>query len=321
VKPVIRRTSKDWILLNLGKISKSRGDSLWKIARRFGMKMEALAKLNGLDTDEILHAGRPLKVMVFSSHDLTVDSSPPDPAENPPLLLDQIRMVDGRPVPRWLVRDFAAEVLENQPLKAEKVVGANGIERMAVSVEFKLVSNHLEVRARKYPPLVLGHAEKHKLDQAMIMAIIHTESVFNPRARSRTPAYGLMQLVPYGGGREAYRMIYGRNRKLTPQYLYDPKNNIELGTAYFNILENRYMGEINDPTSRAYCAVAAYNAGASNVGKAFISKKSIKQAMPKINSLEPPEVYERLVDALPFKESRNYVCKVLKRVKLYREWQ
>lgn len=307
--------------MNLGKISKSRGDSLWKIARRFGMKMEALAKLNGLDTDEILHAGRPLKVMVFSSRDLTVDSSPPDPAENPPLLLDQIRMVDGRPVPRWLVRDFAAEVLENQPLKAEKVVGADGIERLAVSVEFKLVSNHLEVRARKYHPLVLGHAEKHKLDQAMIMAIIHTESVFNPRARSRTPAYGLMQLVPYGGGREAYRMIYGRNRKLTPQYLYDSKNNIELGTAYFNILENRYMGEMNDPTSRTYCAVAAYNAGASNVGKAFISKKSIKQAMPKINSLEPPEVYERLVDALPFKESRNYVRKVLKRVKLYREWQ
>jgi membrane-bound lytic murein transglycosylase C len=297
-----------------------RGDSLWKIARQFRMKTEELAELNGLAADKTLNPGRPLKVLVYSSHDLTLDSTPRSPSKVP-LLLDQIRMVDGRPVPPWLVREFAAEVVGDKPLASKKVVGADGVERLAVSVSFKLVSNHLEVRARKFHPLVQDHAQKHALDPAVIMAVIHTESVFNPRARSRTPAYGLMQLSPSTGAREAYRMLYAKKQKLTAQYLYDPKNNIELGTAYFNILENKYMGKILDPKSRTYCAVGAYNAGAANVGRAFISKQSFTQATPVINRLKPAEVYARLVESLPFRESRNYVRKVFNRTRLYREWQ
>jgi hypothetical protein len=49
-----------------------------------------------------------------------------------PLLLDQIRMTDGRPVPRWLVTGFVKEIVERKPPETEKVVGEDGIERMAV---------------------------------------------------------------------------------------------------------------------------------------------------------------------------------------------
>ncbi len=296
------------------------GDSLWKIARRVRMKTKELAKLNGLVKDAVLPVGLPLKVMVYSSHDLTLESAP-QPKAKDPLLLDQIRMADGRPVSQSLVREFVTELVGNQPSEIEKVTGADGITRLAVGVKFKLVSNHMEIRARKFHPLVLSYAKKYKLDPAIIMAIIHTESVFNPRARSRTPAYGLMQIVPHSGGTEAYRTIYGKKRKLTFHYLYDPENNIELGVAYFNILKNRYMGKILDSTSRTYCAVAAYNTGASNVGRAFVSKKSINLAAPVINSLGPQEVYARLVGSLPFKESRNYISKVLKRALMYEKWQ
>lgn len=295
------------------------GDSLWKIARRFRMKIEVLAKLNGIATDTILSIGRPLKVMVFSTHDLTLDSNPP-PMATDSLLKDQIRMADGRPVSQWLVKSFAKEVVGNQPPSTKTVFGADGIERLVVSVEFKLVANHLEARARKFHSLVLSQAEKYELNPALIMAIIHTESMFNPRARSRTPAYGLMQLVPHSGGRDAYRKIYGKNKKLTSKYLYDPQNNIELGVAYFDILRNNYMKAILDPSNRTYCAVAAYNAGPSNVGRAFIPKKSIQKATPIINRMKPQDVYARLVDTLPSKESRNYVRKVLKRTSLYQEW-
>jgi LysM repeat protein len=319
-------TGQNDVVATLSKVVKEvrvylvrQGDSLWKIAQRFRMKTEALAKLNGIAIDTILSVGRPLKVMVFSSHDLTLDSGP-IPVAKDPLLKDQLLMVDGRPVSQWLVRDFAEEVVRGQRLSTKTVLGADGIERLAVGVEFKLVANHLEVRARKFHPLVLSHAEKHELDPALIMAIIHTESMFNPRARSRTPAYGLMQVVPHSGGRDAYRKIYGKKQKLTSKYLYNPKNNIELGVAYFDILKNKYMKAILDPTSRTYCAVAAYNAGASNVGRAFIPKKSIRKATPVINRMEPQEVYARLVDNLPSKESRNYVRKVLKRTSLYQEW-
>ncbi len=296
-----------------------KGDSLWKVARRFNMSVEALAKLNDLDEKATLATGQPLKVIVFASHDLTLDSSP-RPQSDDPLLLDQIRMVDGSPVPRWMVRDFAAEVVESPARKTIKVIGADGFERQAVSVEFKLVANHLEIRARKFQPLVSFYAEKYKLDPAVIMAIIHTESRFNPRARSRTPAYGLMQLVPTSGALDAYHKLYGENRQLTSKYLYDPKNNIELGAAYFNVLKNSYMKSIQDPASRTYCAVAAYNAGAANVGRAFIEKKSIQKAAPVINNMDPQEVYTRLVDDLPYTESRKYVKKVVTRRKTYRSW-
>jgi peptidoglycan lytic transglycosylase C len=296
-----------------------RGDSLWKIAQRFDMTTKTLSTLNELSRDTVLPVGLPLKVMVYTSHDLTLASSP-QPRANAPLLLDQIRMADGSPVPQWLVRDFAMEVVSNQT-QTQKVLGEDGIERLAVSVEFKLVSNHLEVRARKFQPLVQTYARKHALDPALIMAIIHTESMFNPRARSSTPAYGLMQLVPHSGGREAYQVIYGQNRKLTSQYLYDPKNNIELGAAYFDILVNRYMKSILDPISRSYCAVAAYNTGSANVGRAFVSKKSINQAIPVINSMEAPQVYSRLIEKLPFRESRKYVRKVIDRARLYEHWE
>lgn len=296
-----------------------KGDSLWKIGKRFRMTTEQLAELNGVNIATTLSVGRPLKVKVFSSHDLTLESPPPTPGKDP-LLLNQIQMVDGRPVPHWLVKDFAAEIVGSKPVKTEKIIGADGFERLAVTAEFKLVSNHLEARARKFQPLVWSYAEKHNIDPALIMAIIHTESMFNPLARSRTPAYGLMQLVPHSGASDAYLKIYGQKRKLTSKYLYDPKNNIELGVAYFNILKNSYMKSIEDPISRNYCAVAAYNAGAANVGRAFVPQKSMKMATPVINSMEPQEVYARLVGELPFKENRKYIQKVLSRSDIYSKW-
>ena len=295
------------------------GDSLWKIAKRFGMQITELAKMNEMGTDEILQVGRPLKVKVFSSHELTLDTTK-RPMATHPLLIDQIRMTDGRPVPHWMVKEFVTEVVNKQPPGTENVIGEDGIERMAVVVSFKLVENHIEARARKFQPIVLTHAVENNLDPALIMAMIHTESFFNPRARSNAPAYGLMQVVPHTAGEEASIEIYGRKRRLTPQFLYDPANNIQLGTAYFNILKSRYMGSILDPTSRTYCAVAAYNAGASSVGRAFIPKKSINKATAVINSLKPKDVYDRLVNALPTRESRRYVRKVLTRVSKYSEW-
>jgi len=296
-----------------------KGDSLWKISRRFGMKTEDLCRLNNFRKEETLQVGQPIKVLIYVSHDLTLDSEPEN-RSNGPLFLDQIRMVDGSPVSPSMVSNYAGELLENHPPKKKKVTGRDGIERLSVSVEFTLVTNHVEIRARKFYPMVRKQAEKYNIDPAVVMAIIHTESMFNPMARSNTPAYGLMQLVPHGGGLEAYYAMYAESQKLTPQYLYDPENNIELGTAYYNILKNRYMGLIDEPVSRKYCAVAAYNAGASNVGYAFISEKSINLAAPEINRMDSQQVYQKLIEKLPFKESRDYVRKVFTRIKLYRDW-
>jgi hypothetical protein len=295
-----------------------RGDSLWDIARQFDMDYRTLATINGLKSGAILQVGRPLKVAAMASRELRLDLTSRVLA-NHPSLLDQIRMIDGRPVPHWMVTDYMADIIDKRsPEAGDPDWGAGRHLPLTVVIHFQLVKNLLEGRARLYQPLVVTHAEKYDLDPALVMAMIHTESAFNPKARSNASAYGLMQLVPQTAGREAYFRIYGQRRTLTPEYLFDPDNNIELGTAYLHILSSRYLGAIADPLSRIYCTVAAYNAGPASVSLAFITAPSIRQAAPVINSLKPSEVYKRLVEALPSIESRNYLRDVVKRFRRYR---
>ena len=293
-----------------------RGDSLWDIARQFDMDYRTLATINGLKTGAVLQVGRPLKVAVSSSRELALDLTSGALA-NHPSLLDQIRMIDGHPVPHWMVTDYVADIIDKRSPQAENRDWEVGMEPLTIVIHFQLVKNLLEGRARLYLPLVVTHAEKYDLDPALVMAMIHTESAFNPNARSNASAYGLMQLVPQTAAREAYYRIYGQRRMPTPEYLFDPDNNIELGTAYLHILSSRYLGSIADPLSRIYCTVAAYHAGPSSVGRAFIAEPSIKQAALVINRLTPAEVYKRLVEALPSVESRNYLRNVVKRFHRY----
>lgn len=255
----------------------------------------------------------------YVSHDLTLGYERKASTENP-LLLDQIRRTNGKEVALDEVENFTNEVVNIRTISHKKVKGSDGINRQAVSVKFDLAPNHLEIRARQFYPIVKASALKYNLDPSIIMGIIHTESMFNPRARSQTPAFGLMQLVPGTGAREAYAKIHGISKSPSAKYLYDPQSNIQLGVAYFDILLNRYMNQIDHPESRTYCAVAAYNAGAANVGRAFTPYKSIKKASPVINKLQPSEVYDRLVEDLNIKEARLYTRKVLTRSVLYSSW-
>jgi len=297
-----------------------KGDSLWKIGEKFNVSNKIIAQMNNIPKDATLQIGQKLLIPKPSPHPLKLDEKP-KPNARDPLLLGQIRMSDGRLVSKDILPDYARELVQSKDFKVEKIKGADGNERLAVALEFQLIPEHLEVRAKRYRPIVQDYAEKYSIYPPLIFAVIHTESAFNPRARSGTPAYGLMQLVPRGGARDAHRMIHGKDRLLTPKYLYKPKNNIELGTAYLHILANRYMKAVHDPTSRMYCAIAAYNAGAANVGYALIGSKSMQKAIPTINRMEPEAVYVKLTQSLPFKESRSYVKKIRARIPLYERWK
>jgi len=297
-----------------------KGDSLWKIAEKFNVSNKIIAQMNNISKDATLQIGQKLLVPEPSPHPLKLDKKPKTNALDP-LLLGQIRMSDGRLVSRDILPDYAQELVQPQNFRVDNIKGADGTERLAVTLEFQLIPEHLEVRAKRYRPIVQDNAEKHSIYPPLIFAVIHTESAFNPRARSSTPAYGLMQLVPRGGARDAHRMLHGKDRLLTPKYLYEPKNNIELGTAYLHILVNRYMKAVHDPTSRMYCAIAAYNAGATNVGYALIGRKSMRKAISTINRMEPEAVYVKLTQSLPSKESRSYIKKIRDRIPLYARWK
>jgi len=66
-------------------------------------------------------------------------------------------------------------------------------------------------------------------------------------AKSSVPAYGLMQIVPQSAGLDATEFVYGKPVLLSPSYLYNDKNNVNIGTAYLHILNYRYLKKIKNP--------------------------------------------------------------------------
>ena len=96
--------------------------------------------------------------------------------------------------------------------------------------------------------IVREAAERHQVDPALVKAVISTESGWNPQARSRKGAVGLMQLIP----ETAQRFGVGNP--------YDPAQNVEAGTTYLKTLLDRYDGDLNK-------SLAAYNAGEGAVDR------------------------------------------------------
>lgn len=202
--------------------------------------------------------------------------------------------------------------------KAARLQRKTGKKGELLTIVAKLPVNSLATRAQTFLPAVLKSAAKWQVPEALIMAIMHTESAFNPLARSHIPAFGLMQIVPKSAGRDASRLVFGRERLLNGKDLYKPETNIEMGAAYLHILDSQYLKGISDAKSRQLCVIAAYNTGAGNVARAFSGTNSVRKALPLINRLSSKQVYAHLRSNLKYKEARNYVKKVTQTLPLYR---
>ncbi len=105
-------------------------------------------------------------------------------------------------------------------------------------------------------------------------------------------------------------MCSARGKSGTPSrsFLFDPASNIDTGTAYLAMLNNVYLGGIDNPTSRRYAVITAYNGGAGSVLRVF---RMIRfQAANIINTMTPGDVYQTLTTRHPSAESRRYLYKV-----------
>lgn len=219
-------------------------------------------------------------------------------------------------------RLFAEEkVLPNAILDQETIMSQDGIERIKVTATFEMVPDHIKVRAEKYLPMVKRYAAKYKVSVPLILAIMQTESYFNPRAKSPIPAYGLMQLVPRSGAREAYRYVHKEDKIVKPDYLYSPENNIHLGCAYIKKMREYEFKDINDPDKLRFCLIAAYNTGPGNVCKAVVGESSLRPAIEEINFMDKETLFKILVEDLPYPETREYLAKVETRRNYYQEWK
>ncbi|WP_163390518.1 transglycosylase SLT domain-containing protein [Enterovibrio norvegicus] len=202
----------------------------------------------------------------------------------------------------------------------EKPAVAARPEKKIVSYTVKLPENALKSRASTFQPLVEKESERWDVEAALVMAIMHSESSFRPDAKSHVPAYGLMQVVPTSAGHDVNKQVHKIDAPMKADDLYVPPFNVEAGTAYLKILNTRYLRSITNEESRMYCVIAAYNTGAGNVARAFNADRStnIRKAAHVINAMTPDEVYEHMINNLPYDETKNYLKKVSGRIALYK---
>lgn len=105
---------------------------------------------------------------------------------------------------------------------------------------------------RKYSEYVTYYADKYKLDENRVYAIIRTESGFSPDARSNVGALGLMQITE-----ETFSWIKSKiapNEEIDFESLTDPETNIRFGVYLLAVCLHRYEEDFAT-------AAAAYHSG------------------------------------------------------------
>lgn len=144
----------------------------------------------------------------------------------------------------------------------------------------------------EYKEEIRKYAKEEGLSTELVMAVINTESGFDPKAHSGV-AKGLMQIT------DGTAMWVSKKMGITYYYnmAYDPETNIKMGCWFLRYLKNRYENQNT--------ALAAYNAGIGNVDK----------------WLDDPACSEdgETLAHIPFEETENYVAKVNKMLEIYRQ--
>jgi len=250
---------------------------------------------------------------------------PDNQVDTPPVLQQQIADEQGHEVKPEDYDDWSKKIADKAIKKT--IAGNDGQRRLIYQTQFNLVPNHIKIRAEKYQHQVNLNASQQQLTPELIFAVIETESMFNPTARSPAPAFGLMQLVPSSGARDAYQYLYKQDKIVSDTYLYNPNNNIKLGAAYLHRLYYNYLKGIRSDESRLWAAIAAYNTGAGNVFRAFAGRYNRSRfgnrenwkriALREINARSPQQVFQFMQRALPYAETRRYIHKVRSKMGKY----
>jgi soluble lytic murein transglycosylase len=164
-----------------------------------------------------------------------------------------------------------------------KVIYA-GLEKQKLSLDYRFLKLLFPA-----PYLNLIAGLEHKIDPILLLSLIRQESSFNPYARSRVGALGLMQLMP----KTAKRM----SRRYKKSDLTNPIINMSLGTKYLSLLLKRYQNNI-------LYTLSAYNAGERNIDswsqEYFHNQSFLKN-----------------LETIPFRETKKYVKLIYRNMYFY----
>lgn len=148
---------------------------------------------------------------------------------------------------------------------------------------------------KDYEEYVQKYSQQYNVDENLVYALIKAESNFNANAQSSKGAIGLMQLMETTAQDVCKRMDLNISNNELKEKLLEPEININIGTKYLSILIQQY-GNVE-------IAITAYNAGIGTVDN-WIEKDIIKADGSN-------------VEKIPYKETNNYVRKILRDYKIY----
>ncbi len=134
----------------------------------------------------------------------------------------------------------------------------------------------------RYKDAIVKYSKKNNIDPFVVMALIHQESYFNPKARSPVGAAGLMQMMPPTAKELAHLLHSSADVE-------NPEVSIRLGSFYFRRLIDLFNGTVQ-------LAIASYNAGMGNVMR--------------WRRAAPHKPMDEFLESMPFAETRNYVKRV-----------
>ncbi|MCW8344522.1 transglycosylase SLT domain-containing protein [Vibrio sp. ZSDZ65] len=177
-------------------------------------------------------------------------------------------------------------------------------------------TNRQHSKITTYLPIIQKASRKWGIDVSLILAVIHVESYFEPRARSHAPAFGLMQIMRTGAVAEISQRYFG-NTAFTSEDLYRPDININIGTAYLRVLQSHYLNGIASPRSREWLSIAAYNCGPANLHKYFKRNNSVETFTHTVNQMSEAAIFNYLTSEFPISETRHYVKKVIDKQRRY----
>lgn len=160
------------------------------------------------------------------------------------------------------------------------------------SLDRKVIDFDQDIAGILFPTPYYGKVKSNvnEIDPLVVMSLIRQESGFNPKAKSRVGALGLMQLMPS----TAKQM----KKNVKKYQLTHPEINIKLGSKYFSYLFKKYDENL-------VYALSAYNAGENRV-------KRWKDMFFRNNSML------HTIEAIPFKETRKYVQLIFRNIYFYK---
>jgi soluble lytic murein transglycosylase-like protein len=160
---------------------------------------------------------------------------------------------------------------------------------------FKTTKGTVSPRAAQYDSLIEESAAFHGVDANLVRAVIQQESGFNPRARSRVGAMGLMQLMPETAA------------ELGVDDAYNPVQNVRAGVSYLKGLLVKFAHNVE-------LALAAYNAGAGAVRKYGNvvppyreTKDYVARITKTVNATTPPKPVTKIYKTIEIVDGRPVV--------------